>query len=51
MLIRSHVPKTFSDTVLVPIVKDKNGDITDIDNYRPIAITSVASKVFEKLFC
>ena len=49
MLIHSHVPKTFSDTVLVPIIKDKNGDITDIDNYRPIAITSVASKAFEKI--
>ena len=49
MLIHSHVPKAFSDTVLVPMIKNKNGDITDIDNYRPIAITSVASKVFEKI--
>ena len=49
MLIHSHVPKTFSYTVLVPIIKNKNGDITDIDNYRPIAITSVASKVSEKI--
>ena len=49
MLVHSHVPKAFSDTVLVPIIKDKNGDVTEIDNYRPIAITSVASKVFEKI--
>ena len=49
MLIHSYVPKTFRDTVLVPIIKDKNGDITDIDNYRPIATTSVTSKVFEKI--
>ena len=49
MLIHSYVPKAFSDTVLVPIIKNKKGDITDIDNYRPIAITSVASKVFEKI--
>ena len=47
MLIYSHVPKAFSDTVLVPIVKNKNGDITDIDNYRTIAITSVASRSLE----
>ena len=49
MLVHSHVPKAFSDTVLVPIIKDKNGDVTEIDKYRPIAITSVASKVFEKI--
>ena len=48
MLIHSHVPKAFSDTVFVPIIKNKNGDNADIDNYRPIAIISVASKVFEK---
>ena len=34
MLIHSYVPKAFSDTVLVPIIKNKKGDITDIDNYR-----------------
>ena len=49
MLIHSYVPKAFSDTVLVPIIKNKKGNIADIDNYRPIAITSVASKVFEKI--
>jgi len=34
-------------TIIVPIVKDKKGNLTDKDNYRPIAITSVFSKVFE----
>lgn len=49
MLLHCHIPKCFSDTVLVPILKDKKGVITDVDNYRPIAVTSVASKVFEKI--
>ena len=40
---------TFSDTVLVPIIKDKSGNISDINNYRPIALTTVASKILEKL--
>lgn len=35
------------ETVLIPIVKDKKGIITDGDNYRPIAITCVTSKVVE----
>jgi len=49
MLVHGYVPKRFSDSILVPILKDKKGDITDVDNYRPIAITSVASKIFEKI--
>ena len=34
-------------TSIVPVVKDKKGDLCNKDNYRPIAITSVFSKVFE----
>ena len=36
-------------TVIVPIVKNKKGNITDMDNYRPIAITTVFPKVIELL--
>ena len=36
-------------TIIVPIVKDKKGDLSSKDNYRPIAITSIFSKVFEVL--
>ena len=49
MVLHGHVPKSFSGTVLAPIIKDKKGDLTDINNYRPIAIASVASKIFEKV--
>ena len=34
-------------TVLVPIIKDKTGRIDRMDNYRPIALASVMSKVVE----
>ena len=37
------------DTVLVSLVKDKKGLLTDKNKYRPIAITSVASKILEKV--
>ena len=49
MLLHSHVSTEFSNTILVPIIKDKKGNITDPDNYRPIAITTVASKIFENI--
>ena len=35
--------------VLVPIIKDKTGRIDRIDNYRPIALASVVSKVVERI--
>ena len=37
------------DTVLVPIIKYQKGDLQDINNYRPIALNNVASKVFENI--
>ena len=37
------------DTILTPIIKDKKGNISSKDNYRPIAVTSVISKVLESV--
>ena len=36
-------------SVIVPIVKSKSGSVTDKSNYRPIAISTVMSKIFESL--
>jgi exonuclease III len=47
MLIHNYLPDVFMKTIIVPIVKDKKGDISSSDNFRPIAITCVISKVFE----
>lgn len=35
--------------VLVPVIKDEAGKVASIDNYRPIALASILSKVMEKL--
>ena len=35
------------DTLIIPIVKDKKGNITNGNNYRPIAITSVICTIVE----
>ena len=50
MIVHGHVSKPMMDTVLVPIIKDKKGDVTSADNYRPIALTTVSSKLFELIF-
>ena len=47
MLIHNYLPLKFMDTVLIPILKDTKGDITDCNNYRPIAITCIMSKILE----
>ena len=37
------------DSVIVPLVKNRNGDLTDKNNYRPITLSSTISKVFENV--
>ena len=37
----------FMKTSLIPILKNKNGDTSAKSNYRPIAIVTAMSKVFE----
>ena len=34
-------------TALVPIIKSKTGDTGDKNNYRPVALVTAASKIFE----
>ena len=34
---------------IVPLVNNKSGDLTDKNNYRPIALSSIASKIFEHI--
>ena len=46
-IVHVFLPSDFTDTVLVPIVKENTGDIFDKGNYIPIALASVVSKVFE----
>jgi hypothetical protein len=49
MLTHNYIPQKFMDTLIVPLLKEKKGNITDKDNYRPIAITCVFSKILESV--
>ena len=43
------LPDSMLAVVLVPIIKDRTGRIDRTDNYRPIALASVVSKVVERI--
>ena len=48
MIIRHQfVPDNFGAGVIVPVVKDKSGNLNDINNYRPITLIPIISKLFE----
>ena len=49
MITHGYMCQELMDTILIPIVKDKKGNISSKDNYRPIALTSVLSKVLEAI--
>ena len=44
-----YIPQSLIETTIVPIIKNKAGDLSSGNNYRPIALANVISKVFESL--
>ena len=38
MLTHSYIPAEATQTVICPTVKDKNGPLSDVSNYRLIAL-------------
>ena len=49
IFVHAYVPVKLTGVILVPLVKNKNKDITDKNNYRPIAIANSLSKALEKI--
>ena len=43
----NHLPKNLICSLFVPLVKNKSGDLTDVNNYRAIAISNSCSKILE----
>ena len=47
--VHGFLPDAMLSVVLVPIIKDKCGKINSKDNYRPVALASVTSKIVEMI--
>ncbi|XP_063540052.1 uncharacterized protein LOC134749077 [Cydia strobilella] len=48
-LRHTYLPDRLMRTVIVPIIKNRTGDVSDITNYRPISLATVTSKVLDSL--
>ena len=46
-ILHGYLPADFMKTAMVLIIKNKTGDTSDKNNYRPIALVTAASKLFE----
>ena len=46
-ILHGYFPADFMKTAFVIIIKNKTGDTSDKNNYRPIALVTAASKLFE----
>ena len=44
-----YLPGDFMKTIIIPLVKNKSGDLSDVNNYRPIALVTVVSNNFENI--
>ena len=49
ILVHGVLPDTMISVVLIPVIKNKSKSICDKENYRPIALASIASKILEKI--
>ena len=49
LFVHGILPNALMSVVLVPIIKDKCGSINAKENYQPIALASIVSKVLESI--
>ena len=48
-LMYEYLLPSFCEVTIIPLVKSKIGDLTDVNNYRAIAISPAISKIFESI--
>lgn len=45
----SYLPPGMVETLVVPILKNKTGDVSDRSNYRPISLATIVAKVLDSV--
>ena len=45
--MHGYVPSEFGRGIIVPLLKDKLGNVNDLNNYRGITLIPIISKLFE----
>lgn len=48
-LRHSYLPQDLMKTIVIPLVKNRTGDITEKTNYRPISLATVLAKVLDRV--
>ena len=48
-LLHGYVPEEFCRSTVIPLVKCKSSDLSDVNNYRAIALANSVSKILETL--
>ena len=46
-IVHGYIPKSCLNTTIVPICKNKIGNMSDTSNYRPVAVAAVMSKLLD----
>ena len=46
-ITHGYLPETFMNSTIIPLIKNRAGNVTDVNNYRAIAISNSISKIFE----
>lgn len=48
-IAHSYLPEDLMRTTVVPIVKNRTGDLSDRSNYRPISLATTIAKIFDSV--
>ena len=49
MITHGYIPNALSLSTMIPIVNNKHGDISSIDNYRAIALSNILGKLLDRI--
>ena len=49
MFTHGYIPVDATQTIICPCIKDKNCDLSEISNYRPTALATIFSKIYERV--